>query len=109
MAHWACSALNHAGQNGITARLLGPASRPRRPSFLELADAATLARSVITTATAAAVARPPAVSLGARGSEFDGESTGGARHLRRADGWGSERTEVAGQQEATVPYWCGGI
>jgi hypothetical protein len=54
----------------------------------EPTGAATRTHGVITVATPIAVARPPAASPGARGSESDGESTGEAQRSRPADGWG---------------------
>jgi hypothetical protein len=80
-----------AGRKGTTARWLGPALRPRQPIFPEPVRAATRAHGVITAATATVVERPPMASLGARGGESDGESTGEARRSRWVDGWGSGR------------------
>jgi hypothetical protein len=92
MAHWAGGPLTHVGQNDVAAQRLGPASQPRRPILPEPAGVATRAHGVITAATAAAVAHPPAASQGARGGESDGESTGEASRSSRPDGWGSGRT-----------------
>jgi hypothetical protein len=62
MAHSAGGPLTRVGQNGTAARRLGLASRPWWPIWPEPAGAATRAHGMITAATAAAVAHPPAAS-----------------------------------------------